>query len=200
MLFRMKNSLRETLLLTFVLFTASILLSHALNLNWNNEWTADMPTTVLVALVVLLIGDGVVQGILRVAYGNRFQETFNKFLSEVVVGEWEVVLIVAATAAMEEMFFRGVILDGMLKMGAAPVLAVVVSCFIFNLSHYFKRPDINLWLLTSIWEGVLLAIVYVMTGSLLAIMLTHAIHDVLNGGAAIVMVQRMRGQKAQATT
>jgi membrane protease YdiL (CAAX protease family) len=192
MLFRFKNTLRNTLLLTFTLFIASVLLQQALGLKWDLSWQANTPGIVLMSLVVLLIGDGVLQGVLRAIYGREFQNTFNKFLSEVVVGEWEVVLIVALTAATEEMFFRGVLTQGILQMGWGAVLAVILSSFIFNLSHYFQRPDINLWLLTSIWEGLVLAVTYVLTGSLIAIMVVHAIHDVLNGGIAIVLVRQMK--------
>src|SRR5947209_20317995 len=105
MLFRVKNTLSGALLLTFILFTASVLLRQALNLNWDVAWKDNTFGIVLVSLVVLLIGDAGVQAILRAVYGTHFQDTFNKFLSEVVVGEWEVALIVGLTAATEEMFF-----------------------------------------------------------------------------------------------
>jgi membrane protease YdiL (CAAX protease family) len=200
MLFRMKTTLSGTLILTFALFVASSTVWHALGLNLNVTWGENTLRDVIIALVVLLVGDGVVQGILRVIYGKRFQETFDTFLNDVVVGEWEVVLIVAVTAAMEEFFFRGVLAQGILQYGWGPVWMVILTTFISSLAHYFKRPGLNWWALTNWWEGLALGITYALTGSLITIMIVHAIHDVINGGVAIVLVNRIRARQPAVAT
>lgn len=198
MLFKMKNTLSGTLILTFYLAVAALLLQDAMNLEWDVFWREGTLGAIVLALIVLLIGDGAVQALMRMIYGPQFQNTFDRFLDKVVVGEWQVVLIVAVTAAAEEMFFRGVWLQAMLQYDWSPFWAVLLSTALFNLAHYFDEEGIRFWLLTSIWEGLVLGITYALTGSLLVIMIVHGIHDVLNGGAAIWLVQRKKKQQAKA--
>jgi len=199
MLFRIKNSLWGTLVLTLVLFISAVILYTGLHIP-DVAWGNDTIKNIILSLVVLLIGDGVVQGGLRMFYGPQFQETFNTFLSEVVVGEWEVVIIVGLTAAMEEMFFRGALGGAMIGLlHWAPALVVIITSFIFSFSHYYKRPGLNMWLMTSIWEGLALGITYALTGSVITIMIVHAIHDIINGGVAIILVDRIKAAKATHT-
>jgi len=195
MLFRFKNSLSHTLLLTFALGVAGVLLQEPLNVQWTTTWNGEVTRQFFILLGILLVGDGVVQGLMRVIYRGNFQNTMNNFLKNVVVGDAEVFWIVGFTAAMEELFFRGILTLFFAQIWG-PVWGVVVSSFLFNLAHYFKNDGIRFWLMTSIWEGLVMGIglLYFGDNNILLIMVLHAVHDLLNGGAAIMLVRQMKNK------
>jgi CAAX protease family protein len=85
-------------------------------------------------------------------------------------------LAVVAAPFMEEFIFRGFLFNALLRY--MPVwLAAVLSGLLFGISH--ASPSAFLPLAAS---GVVLAYVYVRSGSLTASMLTHALFNLVNVG------------------
>jgi membrane protease YdiL (CAAX protease family) len=79
-------------------------------------------------------------------------------------------------AFSEEIFFRGIILRGLLIWRHSPVAAVVISSILFGLVHLWYRdfPNWRFALVAAI-AGVLYAIAYLRSGSVRASMVTHAL-------------------------
>ncbi len=84
---------------------------------------------------------------------------------------WVVLLGVAITPAVcEELFFRGVVLSGLMRLGAWP--AVLLSALLFGLAHasiYRMLPTLAL--------GIVLAWLAWQTGSILPSMTVHAMNN-----------------------
>lgn len=79
-------------------------------------------------------------------------------------------------AFSEEIFFRGIILRGLLIWRHSPAAAVIVSSLLFGSVHLWYRDFPN-WrfALVAALAGVLYAIAYLRSGSVRASMVTHAL-------------------------
>lgn len=79
-------------------------------------------------------------------------------------------------AFSEEIFFRGIILRGLLKWQHSPALAILVSSLLFGLVHLWYRdfPNWRFGLVAAV-AGVLYAVAYLRSGSVRASMVTHAL-------------------------
>ena len=49
---------------------------------------------------------------------------------------------------------------------------------LFGLSHLLREPKLAPFAIWAVWEGLLLGVIYVWSGSLLLVMIVHAIHDI----------------------
>jgi membrane protease YdiL (CAAX protease family) len=100
-----------------------------------------------------------------------FMELFNR-LFESDFGIWGgIVRVVVLAPVVEELIFRGVIFSGFTK-NFRPVWAVILSALLFALFH------LNPWQLgPTFLLGLLLGFVRLRTGSLLAAIFTHALHN-----------------------
>lgn len=100
-----------------------------------------------------------------------FMELFNR-LFESDFGIWGgIVRVVVLAPIVEELIFRGVIFSGFQK-NFRPFWAVVLSALLFALFH------LNPWQLgPTFLLGLLLGFIRLRTGSLLAAIFTHALHN-----------------------
>jgi membrane protease YdiL (CAAX protease family) len=100
-----------------------------------------------------------------------FMELFNR-LFESDFGIWGgIVRVVVLAPVVEELIFRGVIFSGFQK-NYSPFWAIFLSALLFALFH------LNPWQLgPTFLLGLLLGLVRLRTGSLLAAILTHALHN-----------------------
>jgi hypothetical protein len=96
---------------------------------------------------------------------------FNR-LFESDFGIWGgIVRVVVLAPVVEELIFRGVIFSGF-KKNFRPIWAVILSALLFALFH------LNPWQLgPTFLLGLLLGFVRLRTGSLLAAIFTHALHN-----------------------
>ncbi|MFZ4815818.1 MAG: CPBP family intramembrane glutamic endopeptidase [Phototrophicaceae bacterium] len=204
MFFYWKRALGSTYILTFALFVGAIVAQQAIGIPWvlrlRSAEESGLPLSdlwiIILASVLLLVVDGITQGVIRGFYGSKFQETQNLFLDNVAVGNYNVVWIVGVTAAMEELFFRGVIVQGMQHVGTGVIWAVIVGAFFSGLAHYFDdRPGYRWWALTNTSEGIFLAILQVLTGSILVVMIVHFIHDTLYGSVGIFLHRNLKASQ-----
>jgi membrane protease YdiL (CAAX protease family) len=72
------------------------------------------------------------------------------------------------TPVLEEIFFRGFLLKGMLNNKINPILATIISAFIFGSIHIFPWQVIG-----GILSGLILGLAFYKTGSLLSCTLLH---------------------------
>lgn len=73
----------------------------------------------------------------------------------------------------EEILFRGIIADGLLKRYKRSY-AIIISAIIFGISHMNMLQAINAFLI-----GIILAIIYCKTRSLILCMIAHAINNLI---------------------
>lgn len=90
-------------------------------------------------------------------------------------------------AVGEEPLFRGVVL----RAFEAPALGIFIAALLFALCHWIRRRHFGFWL-WAMWEGVLLGILLVATGSLLVVIIAHGLHDV----AAYIAFDRIVSRKS----
>ncbi len=189
MLFSSKRRLPSALLL-FVLFTVvSLAALRLLDLRWS--WSL-RPRWLLAGLALVAISDGLLHGALTLFFGRRYLERYHSLAryfspqggAEIVTG--------GLLAAGEELFFRGVLLQGAIgQLGWHVVVALLLSALAFALFHLITRPALVPFALWAFWEGILLGTVYLMSGSILTVALVHALHDA--GGFALFALQRRTG-------
>ncbi|NOS93211.1 MAG: CPBP family intramembrane metalloprotease [Cyclobacteriaceae bacterium] len=102
-------------------------------------------------------------------------ELFNKMLLETVKQpEPYFFMIVIAAPVLEELFFRGIILDGFLK-NYNPKYAILASAFLFAVIHGNLPQGIGAFL-----SGILIGWVYWKTGSVVAGIIIHLINNLVS--------------------
>lgn len=83
-------------------------------------------------------------------------------------------MIVVAAPILEELFFRGIILDGFLK-NYDPKYAILASAFLFAVIHGNLPQGVGAFL-----SGILIGWVYWKTGSVLAGIIIHLINNLIS--------------------
>jgi len=85
----------------------------------------------------------------------------------------------SATAGVcEELVFRGFLLTAVVIASGSPVLGLLVSSFAFGVVHAYQEPS---GVARATLLGLVLAIPFVMTGSLVAPVLAHTAIDLVGG-------------------
>jgi len=95
--------------------------------------------------------------------------------------------VVAAPAIAEELLFRG-LLTGAVWRRYGPVVAVAASSVLFSLFH----PPAPRMLL-ALTNGIILGVVFVRSGSVVASMVTHAVHNAM----VLLIVPALTGADGQ---
>lgn len=112
--------------------------------------------------------------------GETYRREFLAF-GGVVLGpmRWPEYLTGGAMAALaEEPLFRGLLLPLILSATSSSVAAVLVTALIFAACHSIAWKYWPFWL-WGMWEGIAFGILYLVTGSLIAPMIAHGLHDVI---------------------
>jgi len=187
--FALKANLPASLFAAAVLAVSGLLGIGALGLR------IDLRTTswawVLGGAGLMLSSDAVLHILLRhvvgEAYRSRFQTLIDYFrgqgFGEIAAG--------SALAASEEVFFRGLFLTSLItRLGVPSPLSVSLTAGAFGLAHLIPKPWAWPFAVWAAWEGILLGVVYLVSGSLLTVALAHAIHD----AAGFVVFARIRGR------
>lgn len=176
MLFSIKNRLGPTLLLLVWLAGASFLIHLGAGLPWCLAPYPALRRDVALALGIVLASDALVHGGLWLLRGRRYLARF-RALAEYFRPQGAAEIAGAGLlAGGEELFFRGVLLEGVRwHTGAGP--ALVLSALAFGALHIIRRRELAPFALWAVWEGLLLGAVYLASGSLLTSLLVHAAHD-----------------------
>lgn len=193
MLFAVKNRVGPALLMLVALVAGALLAREGLGLRWRLELSPSVAWQVPLGLGVVLLSDGLVQNGLWWALGDRYLARY-RALAEYFRPQG--LLQIAAGALLagggEELFFRGVLLEGLMsRTGLGPVVAVGASALVFGALHLIPTAGLAPFAIWAVWEGLLLGTFYVVTRSLLVLMLLHAAHDFL--GFSLFAWQRRSG-------
>jgi uncharacterized protein len=120
------------------------------------------PILILLTLAVLILLDPLISLI-------PIPDSFKKILEDMMSGQspWVIILMVIGAPILEEMLFRGIILDGFLHH-YSPQKAIIWSSILFGLVH------LNPWQFVAAFTGgLLIGWVYWQTRSLLPAMFIH---------------------------
>lgn len=110
---------------------------------------------------------------------ESIQKAFMTFGSQ--TGIFAFILMVIAAPILEELIFRGTILDGLLKV-YSPVKSILVSSFLFGLVH------LNPWqFVTGIVIGIFSGWVYFKTRNLLPSIIIHAAANLSGFGMRFIL-------------
>jgi membrane protease YdiL (CAAX protease family) len=179
-----------TLLTWVAVVTGSLLARQALGLTWNLEPGEHFWWQVFVALLLIAGSDALLFGLLRLIWADRFLARYSRLTWFFSPQETPQILASGLLASGEEWLFRGVVLQGV-AAGWGTGIGIAVSAALFGLAHLLRERNLEPFVLWAVWEGVLLGLVYVLTGSMLVAMCVHSLHDI--GGFTLFALQRHTG-------
>jgi membrane protease YdiL (CAAX protease family) len=184
MLFFIKNKLFPMQILIGVLVLGAIWLRDSLGLRWDLDVSAEMGVYVVLGLGLLFVSDAVIHGLLMLTLRGRYLNCYGALVKYYLPQKFPVIVVAGLLAGAEELVFRGLVLEGMLATypGLSPWIAIAVSAVLFGLCHAMPAPVSWPFTVWAVWEGMLLGVVYVLSGSLLACVIAHAVHDVVGFG------------------
>jgi membrane protease YdiL (CAAX protease family) len=192
MLFNVKKNFLLSVVLTLALAALALALKYALGLEWQSSGAVDFIPGFAAGLAAILASDLVLVILLAAIFKNEFIKTYMQMADYFAGQRISEILAGGLLAAGEEMIFRGVILQVMVQpLNSGPVAAVLVSSILFGLFHIIARKRLALFSIWAVWEGAVLGVVYLYTGSLLVTASVHAVHDIL--GFTVFALNRKRG-------
>ena len=112
-------------------------------------------------------------------YLIRYSESFRDltWMLSQLFGQftWPMIILVSIMAGVsEELLFRGVIQNWLMSF-TSPWVAIVLSSLLFALMHFYNR----LYFLITFIVSLMIAYLYLVTNSLLLVMVLHAVYDFL---------------------
>ena len=133
------------------------------------------PMLILWGFVLVLITGIVIEPVL-----NLFPESFLDLLNQMGAnGGWSVLMLAVLAPVMEEVLFRGILLDAVREKYSSG-RAIVVSALMFGVIHIIPQQVVNAFVI-----GLILGFIYVRTDSLWPVIIIHA----LNNAMAYVIMQ-----------
>lgn len=193
MLFTVKRYFLPSLLLFSFFATGSFFLRHQLRLSWNLHWT--LPFSLLAILAgfgAVAASDALLHATFWFAGGKHYLARYRALIFHFAPQGVPEILAGGLLATGEELFFRGILLQGMMeRLSWSPLAALILSSLLFALLHIIGRRQLAPFALWAFWEGLLLGLVYLVSGSLLVSFLVHGLHDA--GGFALFAFQRRTG-------
>jgi membrane protease YdiL (CAAX protease family) len=189
MLFLVKNHFWPALVLLVVFIAVGLGAREALGLTWNLEFR---PVDLLLGIVAMAASDGGMHGLLTLLRGDAYRQRYRELVEVFRPQGVREIIAGGLLAGGEELLFRGVLLEGLRSQaGVSPLLAIAVTALAFGLLHKLPNPRLSRFTLWADWEGALLGIVYVMSGSLLVVVILHVLHDI--AGFSLFALQRRSG-------
>lgn len=133
------------------------------------------PMLILWGFVLVLITGIVIEPVL-----NLFPESFLDLLNQMGAnGGWSVLMLAILAPVMEEVLFRGILLESVREKYSSG-RAIVVSALMFGVIHVIPQQVVNAFVI-----GLILGFIYVRTDSLWPVIIIHA----LNNAMAYVIMQ-----------
>lgn len=189
MLFTIKRYFLPTLLLCSFFAAVSLLLRHFLHLSWTAPFSL---LATAAGLAAVGASDALLHGAFWLANGQRYLARYRALVFHFAPQDVPEIIAGGLLAAAEELFFRGILLQGALeRLGWSPLVALLVTSLLFALLHIIGRRELAPFALWAFWEGLLLGLVYLLSGSLLVSLLVHGVHDA--AGFALFAYQRRSG-------
>lgn len=188
MLFAIKNSLLPTLALLGIFMLAGLRLEKVLGLSWSWDFSLTTLRDLLIGAFVMAASDGALHALLVLFLGEAYLSRYRALVEYFRPQQAPQIVAGGLLAGGEELIFRGVLLEGLRTAGWPGTAAVAASSLVFGALHFIPRGPLWPFALWAVWEGVLLGSVYVITGSLLVVVLLHVAHDI--GGFSVFAYQR----------
>lgn len=133
------------------------------------------PMLILWGFVLILITGIVIEPLLEL-----FPESFLKIVDQMGMhGGWSILMLVVLAPVMEEVLFRGILLESV-RSKYNSGRAIVVSALMFGVIHFIPQQVVNAFVI-----GLILGFIYVRTDSLWPVIIIHA----LNNAMAYVVMQ-----------
>lgn len=133
------------------------------------------PMLILWGFVMVLLTGIVIEPLLNL-FPDAFLEMVNQMGEN---GGWSVLMLVVLAPVMEEVLFRGILLESVRSKHSSG-RAIVVSALMFGVVHIIPQQVINAFVI-----GLILGYIYVRTESLWPVIIIHA----LNNAIAYVIMQ-----------
>lgn len=103
---------------------------------------------------------------------NLFPDKYMEFLNQTIgTGGWAILTTVVLAPILEETLFRGLIQGSIAERDGA-VKGILISALIFGVVHFIPQQAIN-----AFFIGIILGYIYYRTGSLLTVMILHALNN-----------------------
>ncbi|MBQ8745427.1 MAG: CPBP family intramembrane metalloprotease [Rikenellaceae bacterium] len=133
------------------------------------------PMLILWGFVMVLLTGVVIEPVLEL-----FPDAFLKMIDKMGMhGGWSILMLVVLAPVMEEVLFRGILLESVRSKHSAG-RAIVVSALMFGVIHFIPQQVVNAFVI-----GLILGYIYVRTESLWPVIVIHA----LNNAMAYVIMQ-----------
>ncbi len=133
------------------------------------------PMLILWGFVMVLLTGVVIEPVLEL-----FPDAFLKMIDKMGMnGGWSILMLVVLAPVMEEVLFRGILLESVRSKHSAG-RAIVVSALMFGVIHFIPQQVVNAFVI-----GLILGYIYVRTESLWPVIVIHA----LNNAMAYVVMQ-----------
>lgn len=162
-------------------------------LNWAG--LPNLPSLVVALVVsgaVLGLSDGALHFLLSWLFGKVYLERYGQLTQFFAPQGWREMVAGGVLAMAEEGVFRGMVLVFLLgEMGMGIPAGVALTSLLFGLCHLIPRRNLAPFALWSVWESLLLCLVFLWTDSLLITMLVHGLHDFV--GFSLFALQRRTG-------
>jgi membrane protease YdiL (CAAX protease family) len=143
------------------------------------------PAMVLWGIVLVFVSGVVIEPVVAL-FPAKYLDLINQAIG---TGGWAILTTVVLAPILEEILFRGLLLEPIREKSGA-TRAVLISALIFGLIHIFPQQVVNAFVV-----GIILGFIYVRTGSLVNVILIHAV----NNGLAYLQMELL-GDTAVATT
>lgn len=162
--------------LLFVVYTAQFALSTAFGAVWlwrrggvrlrfGIKWS---DATMILWGVVLVTAASLILEPLIALFPAHYLEELNESLGR---GGWTILTTVVAAPVLEEIFFRGMLLEQLSRRWHSTV-AVLVSAFVFGAIHFIPPQAINAFVI-----AIVMGYIYLVTRSLVPVIIIHAINN-----------------------
>ena len=192
MLFSIKNHLLPTLLLWMAFVAIAILAQSLLNLSWEMAIQPEIILQIFIGLAAVVASDGILHGLLWATLRAKYMRYYQALVQFFAPQGPATILAGGLLASAEEMVFRGVVLEWIAQgLGWGNPAGILIAALLFALAHLIPTRTLAPFTIWAFWEGVLLGLVYVISGSLIVVMLVHALHDI--GGFTLFAFQRRTG-------
>jgi membrane protease YdiL (CAAX protease family) len=181
MLFLAKRDAKSSLIGAALMALAAFAAYSTLDLSWRP------PASVwhfvgdgLFGLAMLLASDASLHTMFSSLASDRYPSAFlglAEVFAEQTPSDW---LAGGVLAGAEELLFRGVLVTGGIQVvGLGPIAAAALAALAFGLAHLLVARRLWAFSIWATWEGFLLGLLYLASGSLGAVILAHGLHDVL---------------------
>lgn len=143
------------------------------------------PPLILWGLLLILVTSVVIEPLLELfpaRYLDNLYDTMGR-------GGWTVLTTVVLAPILEEILFRGQIL-GSIRNKYGAVTALLISSLIFGAIHIIPQQVVN-----AFFIGLILGYIYIKTGSLLSVIIMHAVNNAL----AYLQLELSDGEAAMQT-